>query len=136
MPNKTPRTKPEKAAAMKTVMGEFKSGNLHSGSKEGPVVQNPAQAKAIAMSESGQASSEAGRNPPPSTYQTHENREKEVMGAGYPAHEAAEKRSWGGGESHKFKEASQSHGYGHNIGQRSGHLRTSGHSGAHRIGRK
>lgn len=35
------------------VMREFKKGALHSGSKSGPVVKNPAQAKAIAMSEAG-----------------------------------------------------------------------------------
>lgn len=35
------------------VMHEFKHGELHSGSKEGPAVTNPAQAKAIALSEAG-----------------------------------------------------------------------------------
>jgi len=34
-------------------MEEFKSGILHSGSKQGPVVTNPKQAQAIAMSEAG-----------------------------------------------------------------------------------
>ncbi|HXK40981.1 MAG TPA: DUF6496 domain-containing protein [Candidatus Paceibacterota bacterium] len=38
-----------------TVMREFHQGTLHSGSKKGPVVTNPAQAKAIAMSEAGMA---------------------------------------------------------------------------------
>jgi hypothetical protein len=38
---------------VKKVMEEFKHGELHSGSKEGPKVTNPAQAKAIAMSEAG-----------------------------------------------------------------------------------
>ncbi len=33
------------------VLHEFKEGSLHSGSKKGPVVTNPAQAKAIALSE-------------------------------------------------------------------------------------
>ena len=33
------------------IMGEFKRGTLHSGSKKGKKVVNPAQAKAIAMSE-------------------------------------------------------------------------------------
>ena len=37
------------------VMGEFKQGKLHSGSKEGPVVKNPKQAVAIALSEARQA---------------------------------------------------------------------------------
>lgn len=39
------------ATKMPKVMGEFKSGKLHSGSKKGPVVNNPKQAVAIAMSE-------------------------------------------------------------------------------------
>lgn len=33
------------------VMKKFKSGKLHSGSKKGPVVTNPKQAKAILLSE-------------------------------------------------------------------------------------
>ena len=33
------------------VMGEFKRGTLRSGSKSGPRVTNPKQAKAIALSE-------------------------------------------------------------------------------------
>lgn len=37
------------------VMGEFKRGELHSGSKQGPVVKNPKQAVAIALSEARQA---------------------------------------------------------------------------------
>jgi len=38
------------------VMGEFKRGELRSGSKKGPVVTNPKQAKAIALSEARAAS--------------------------------------------------------------------------------
>ena len=38
---------------VKKVMHEFKQGELHSGSKSGPKVTDPAQAKAIAMSEAG-----------------------------------------------------------------------------------
>lgn len=37
------------------VMGEFGRGELHSGSKEGPVVKNPKQAIAIALSEGRKA---------------------------------------------------------------------------------
>ena len=36
---------------MKKVMGEYKHGTLHSGSKKGPVVSNRKQAIAIGMSE-------------------------------------------------------------------------------------
>lgn len=35
------------------VMGEFKAGTLHSGSKKGPKVKSRKQAVAIAMSEAG-----------------------------------------------------------------------------------
>lgn len=37
------------------VMGEFKSGTLHSGSKKGPVVKSPKQAIAIGLSEARKA---------------------------------------------------------------------------------
>jgi hypothetical protein len=36
---------------IKKVMGEFKEGKLHSGSKKGPEVKNQKQAVAIALSE-------------------------------------------------------------------------------------
>ena len=38
-------------AKIKKVMGEFSKGELHSGSKKGPVVSNPKQAIAIGLSE-------------------------------------------------------------------------------------
>ncbi len=40
---------------VKKVMHEWKEGKLHSGSKKGPVVSNPKQAIAIALSESRKA---------------------------------------------------------------------------------
>jgi len=43
------------------VMGELKRGELHSGSKSGPKVTSPKQAKAIAMSEA--AKSKKGGEP-------------------------------------------------------------------------
>ena len=43
------------AAKISKVMGEFKSGALHSGSKKGPAVSNPKQAVAIALSEARKA---------------------------------------------------------------------------------
>lgn len=36
-------------------MHEFGQGTLHSGSKDGPVVTNPKQAEAIALSQAGQS---------------------------------------------------------------------------------
>lgn len=37
------------------VMGEYKAGKLHSGSKKGPMVKSRDQAIAIALSEAGKA---------------------------------------------------------------------------------
>lgn len=48
-----PKTKAGKKKKVGKVLHEFKTGTLHSGSKHGPVVTDPAQAKAIAMSEAG-----------------------------------------------------------------------------------
>lgn len=44
--------KRHKKDKVEKVMGEFKEGKLHSGSKKGPEVTNPKQAIAIAISES------------------------------------------------------------------------------------
>jgi len=55
MPDKKPVTKNQKKAAVKTVVDEWKSGSLHSGSKKGPKVSSQKQAVAIALSESGQS---------------------------------------------------------------------------------
>lgn len=49
---KTPIAK----AKVSKVMHEFKVGELHSGSKKGPLVKNPKQAIAIALSESRKVS--------------------------------------------------------------------------------
>lgn len=48
-------SKKAKKARVKEEMHKFKEGDLHSGSKKGPVVSNPKQAIAIALSESGQS---------------------------------------------------------------------------------
>jgi hypothetical protein len=55
MARRKPTTKKGKAAKVQTVMHEFKTGGLHSGSKTGPVVRNRKQAIAIALSQSGQS---------------------------------------------------------------------------------
>ena len=54
MPARKPTTKAGKKAAVKQTMGEFKRGELHSGSAKGPKVKNRKQAIAIAMHQSGQ----------------------------------------------------------------------------------
>ena len=43
---------PKQKKKIKKVMHEYKEHKLHSGSKKGPVVSNPRQAIAIALSES------------------------------------------------------------------------------------
>lgn len=48
-------SKKAKKKRVETEMHKFKEGDLHSGSKKGPVVTNPKQAIAIALSESGQS---------------------------------------------------------------------------------
>lgn len=134
-----------------TEMSKFKKGTLHSGSKKGPKVTDRKQAVAIALSESGQAkpkgavdrsshypgnpgfpsSSEAGGSPPSATYATHESREREVMGAGYKQHEAASRPN----TPHTFPRATGGDCF--SCGQvKDGHLRNSGHKGAHRIGKR
>lgn len=45
---------PKQLTKVDTVIGEYKRGKLHSGSKTGPVVTNPKQATAIALSEARQ----------------------------------------------------------------------------------
>ena len=45
------KTKTEKKIS--SAMREFKAGKMHSGSKSGPVVKNPKQALAIALSSAG-----------------------------------------------------------------------------------
>ena len=55
MPRVKPKTKKAKQAKMEKVMGEYKAGTLHSGSKAGPMVKSRDQAIAIGMEQSGQA---------------------------------------------------------------------------------
>jgi len=43
----------KKSKKIKKVMEEFKESKLHSGSQQGPLVTNPKQAIAIALSEAG-----------------------------------------------------------------------------------
>ena len=48
-------SKKAKRARVKSEMGKYKRGKLHSGSKRGPVVKSRKQAIAISLSESGQS---------------------------------------------------------------------------------
>ena len=52
---KMKHNKAKKKSKFKKVMHEFSEGDLHSGSKHGAIVTNPAQAKAIAYSEAKRA---------------------------------------------------------------------------------
>lgn len=49
---KDPKKLSKGRVKIEKVMHEFKVGDLHSGSKKGPLVKNPKQAIAIALSES------------------------------------------------------------------------------------
>jgi hypothetical protein len=51
--------KAKKKKIMANEMKKFAAGGLHSGSADGPVVKNPAQAKAIGMNVSGQSKPKA-----------------------------------------------------------------------------
>lgn len=50
---KKPTTKAGKQAKIAKVMREYKAGTLNTGSKKGPIVKNPKQAIAIALSQAG-----------------------------------------------------------------------------------
>jgi hypothetical protein len=50
-----PRRTAAQQAKMHLVMGEYKRGQLHSGSKHGPLVRNRQQAIAIGLNQSGQS---------------------------------------------------------------------------------
>lgn len=52
---KVTKKAPKAKAKVKKVMHEFKEDELHSGSKTGPIVKNPKQAIAIALSEARKA---------------------------------------------------------------------------------
>lgn len=54
-------SKKAKRARVKSEMGKYKRGKLHSGSKKGPVVKNRKQAIAISLSESGQSKKRKAR---------------------------------------------------------------------------
>lgn len=141
MPVGPHRTKEQKAEVVKTEMHKFGKGKLHSGSTNGPVVTNPEQAIAISMSESGQSKKpkKGGAEQPhpktnPGEYDT-EPHDAGCVTAAMPGKSEEQKR---GGEPHTFRHqnAPGAHGYGHSATQRSGALRNSGHSGAHRIGKR
>ena len=50
---KPPTTKKGKQEKIAKVMREYKAGKLNTGSKKGPIVKNPKQAIAIALSQAG-----------------------------------------------------------------------------------
>jgi hypothetical protein len=163
MPERKPKTKAAKQAAVHEVMHEFKHGKLRSGSKHGPKVTSRPQAVAIALHESGQSRSASQPSPKtnPGAYDTsaHGDADKappaEKFRGPQPntfdaAAKAATNRERGVGMqptlpmrheapapvSYFETPRSKAHGFGHSVTQRSGPLRLSGVKGAHRIGVK
>lgn len=150
MPIKTPHTKAEKQAAVHTVMHEFKHGQLHSGSKTGPKVTNPSQAKAIAMSESNQGYDRSAHhkgNPgfegtgsvhsPPHDLKTAPG-EGNGMHGGVDSSAASQSKTYVGGSPHvvgSCHPARDAHSFRVSGQTKSGVLRMSGHKGAHRVGK-
>lgn len=62
MPKLTKKApKKAKRERMHEEMHKFKHGELHSGSKKGPIVKSRAQAIAIGLSESGQSKKKVGK---------------------------------------------------------------------------
>lgn len=59
---KHPKTKMQRRGKMHTVMGEFKRGQLHSGSKHGPEVKSRKQAIAIGLNQAGLSKYGKGRS--------------------------------------------------------------------------
>lgn len=56
------KPKTAKQKKVEKVMREFKAGKLHTGSKKGPIVKNPKQAVAIAMSEANMSKNKKNKN--------------------------------------------------------------------------
>lgn len=146
-------------------MHEFKEGELHSGSKQGPQVTSRKQAIAIAMSESGQSRGTKHVAQPkpktnPGSYDTTahtdgahgtkgavgqpgdipliQNTKTRAEGATPPvaANQPTAQSYASGSGSHQFPRTSGAHSFGHPAHCRSGALRHSGHSGAHRVGKR
>lgn len=218
MPVGPTKTKAQKQHVVKTEMHKFGQGNLHSGSKSGPVVTNPKQAVAISLSESGQSKAPPAKGKAPSrgkgeskpgydrsghfpgnpgfpTGKGEKNMSKKPManvgsekrgsslneqasvghakqpqgsmgGKGKAIHGSSLESNDGvghakqpggtsigagamggaehhkghsmGGEAHSFQPPpmGSAHSFGHSGHQKSGSMRLSGHSGAHRIGHK
>lgn len=121
-----------------TELHKFKHGQLHSGSKKGPVVKNRDQAIAIALSESGQSkydrSSHHKGNPG-------FNRSAKVKSPPMPTHNSTTSHDarpkihfTPGGNAVQCPPMHNPHVF---CGtQKSGVLRVSGQSGAHQLGKR
>jgi hypothetical protein len=152
MPIKTPTTKAGKREAVRSELHEFKAGKLHSGSKHGPKVTNRKQAIAIALHVAGESKPSGAKQVHPKTnpgdYDDSAHRRsyaKAESDLGEPGRSVGRSEGVEIGPAikrdrtpHSFDRPSAkgSHGYGHDVGQRSGALRLSGNKSAHRIGAK
>ena len=157
MPVGPTKTKKQKQTVVKTEMHKFGKGELHSGSKTGPVVTNPKQAIAISLAESGQ--SKSAKQPHPKTNPGDYQNDAHDPEGGYhrkgeafrdtsikPISErrkeeeiAQRERLWATGMQTNFMNRGTTSqtgpsGYGHAAPHRDGALRLSGNKNAHRIG--
>ncbi len=126
------------------VQKEFKAGKLHSGSKHGPLVKSKAQAIAIGLSEARAAGehvspdpSKKHHSPDPWSSQGHTGL-TQAMGGRFEPHndwrphvEPAKLGPYPAPSTHAA--GFVTHGAPE---RRQGHLRMSGHPGAHRIGKR
>lgn len=154
MPIGPTNTKAQKQKVVQTEMHKFKGGDLHSGSKQGPVVKNRNQAVAIALSESGQSKKKEGPKMGKPTFgnvgakkdashlveKSGVGHEKQAapkgLGIGKTDGKAEHHPSFGPASSFRQPPMNNAHGFGHGSGQKSGPLRNSGVAGAHRLGKR
>lgn len=130
MPVGPTKTKAQKQAVVHTEMSKFKDGNLHSGSKKGPVVTNPKQAIAISLSESKQSKQSKPKASPVGQGESEKNYDRSAHfkgNPGFPSH--PEGSNMGYGEKEVAYTGSENRGSDLNGECGEGHVKQSGGKG-------
>lgn len=130
MPIGPTRTKAQKQAVVHKEMSKFKVGELHSGSKLGPVVKSHKQAIAISLSESDQ-----NRAPKVGKDESKGAVDRSAHHKDNPGFPNVTEMATATLQ-HRFPAASGACTFGHGVDKRHGALRLSGNPSAHQIGRK